>query len=96
MIVLGADMHKSSHTIAGVAAATGELLGDKTARVRTRGFGEVVHWARGLGADRVWALEELPACVGLLRAILDRARRACGPGPDAADGQLAAVESGAG
>ena len=58
MIVLGADMHKSSHTIAGVAAATGELLGDKTARVGTRGFCEVVHWARGLGADRVWALED--------------------------------------
>jgi hypothetical protein len=32
MIVLGADMHKSSHTIAAVAAATGEMLGDKTAR----------------------------------------------------------------
>jgi hypothetical protein len=30
MIVLGADMHKSSHTIAGIAAATGEMLGDKT------------------------------------------------------------------
>ena len=30
MIVLGADMHKSSHTIAAVAAGTGELLGDKT------------------------------------------------------------------
>jgi hypothetical protein len=29
MIVLGADLHKSSHTIAGVAAATGELLGKK-------------------------------------------------------------------
>jgi hypothetical protein len=30
MIVLGADMHKSSHTVAAVAASTGELLGDKT------------------------------------------------------------------
>src|SRR5215216_671766 len=58
MIVLGADMHKSSHTIAGIAAATGEMLGDKTARVGTRGFGEVLVWARGLGADRVWALED--------------------------------------
>jgi hypothetical protein len=47
MIVLGADMHKSSHTIAGIAAATGEMLGDKTARVGTRGFGEVLLWARG-------------------------------------------------
>jgi hypothetical protein len=30
MIVLGADMHKGSHTIAAVAARTGELLGDRT------------------------------------------------------------------
>ena len=52
MIVLGADMHKSSHTITGVAAATGEMLGDKTAKVGTRGFGEILYWARGLGADR--------------------------------------------
>ena len=38
MIVLGADMHKSSHTIAAVAAATGEMLDDKTAAVGARGF----------------------------------------------------------
>jgi hypothetical protein len=30
MIVLGADMHKRSHTIAAVAALTGELVGDRT------------------------------------------------------------------
>jgi hypothetical protein len=30
MIVLGADTHKRSHTIAAVAAATGEVLGEKT------------------------------------------------------------------
>jgi transposase len=58
MIVLGADMHKSSHTIAAVVAATGELLGDKTARVGMRGFVELVDWARGLGDKRVWALED--------------------------------------
>jgi hypothetical protein len=28
MIVLGADTHKRSHTIAAVAVATGELVGD--------------------------------------------------------------------
>ena len=28
MIVLGADMHKRSHTLAAVGASTGELLGD--------------------------------------------------------------------
>ena len=40
MIVLGADMHKSSHTIAAVGATTGELLGDKTIQVGDRGFAE--------------------------------------------------------
>ncbi len=39
MIVLGADTHKRSHTIAAVAAATGELLGEQT--VRSVGAGSV-------------------------------------------------------
>jgi hypothetical protein len=44
MIVLGAGMHKSSHTITGVAAATGEMLGDKTASVGARvKFRDVVY-----------------------------------------------------
>ena len=38
MIVVGADMHKSSHAIAVVVAATGELLADKTSSVGARGF----------------------------------------------------------
>jgi transposase len=58
MIVLGADMHKSSHTITGVAAATGEMLGDKTSSVGARGFDQVLQWARALGVERVWALED--------------------------------------
>src|SRR5215212_9770251 len=58
MIVLGADMHKSSHTLAAVAAATGEMLDEKTAAVGARGFDAVLRWARGLGPDRVWALED--------------------------------------
>jgi hypothetical protein len=33
MIVLGADTHKRSHAIAAVAATTGELLGEQTARL---------------------------------------------------------------
>ena len=46
MIVLGADMHKSSHTIAAVDAATGQVLGEKTIAVGARGFGALVLWAR--------------------------------------------------
>jgi transposase len=58
MIVLGADMHKRSHTIAAVVAATGELLDAQTVAVGDRGFLAAVDWARGLGEERVWALED--------------------------------------
>ena len=92
MIVLGADMHKSSHTLAAVAAATGEMLDEKTAAVGARGFDAVLRWARGLGPERVWALGGLPARVRVLRAVSDRSRRAGGSGADAADGQHAALE----
>ncbi len=52
MIVLGADMPKSSHTIAAVTASTGEMLADKTAAVGARGFDQVLQWARALGRER--------------------------------------------
>jgi hypothetical protein len=42
MIVLGADTHKRSHTIAGVGATTGELLGERTVQVRARGVRRAV------------------------------------------------------
>ena len=58
MIVLGADMHKGSHSIAAVAGETGELLDDKLVRVGERGFAAALEWARGLGGERVWALED--------------------------------------
>jgi len=58
MIVLGADMHKQSHTVAAVVAATGELRGDQTVRVGDDGFLALLNWARSLGERRVWALED--------------------------------------
>ena len=58
MMVLGADMHKRSHTIAAVAATTGELKGDKTIRVGDDGFLALLDWARALDGERVWALED--------------------------------------
>jgi hypothetical protein len=42
MMVLGADLHKGSHTVAAVEAATGELLGEKTIQVGARGL----EWTR--------------------------------------------------
>ena len=52
MIVLGADTHKRSHTIAAVAAGTGELRGERTVGVGAGGFADLLLWARGLGGER--------------------------------------------
>jgi transposase len=70
MIVLGADMHKGSHTVAAVAAGTGEVLGDKTVAVGERGFVAVLDWARSLGEERVWALEDCRHVSGSLERFL--------------------------
>ena len=58
MIVLGADTHKRSHSIAAVAAATGELLGEQTVQVGRRGFDALLRWraawtASGSGRLRI-------------------------------------------
>ena len=58
MIVLGADTHKCSHTVAAVAAPSGELLGEQTVAVGRGGFDALLRWARALDGERVWALED--------------------------------------
>jgi transposase len=70
MIVLGADTHKRSHTVAAVSAATGELVGEKTVQVGARGFASLVVWARGLGGERVWALEDCRHVAGSFERFL--------------------------
>ena len=52
MIVLGADTHKRSHTIAAVSAATGELLGEQTVEVGAKGFAVSQVPGRGVGEAR--------------------------------------------
>src|SRR5215210_7551644 len=70
MIVLGADMHKQTHTVAAIAAATGELRGEKTVQVGDDGFLALLDWARSLGAERVWALEDCRHVSGSLERFL--------------------------
>src|SRR6478609_2796796 len=70
MIVLGADTHKRSHTIAAVAAATGELLGEQTVAVGRRGFAGLLRWARAHDGERVWALEDCRHVSGSLERFL--------------------------
>jgi transposase len=76
VIVLGADSHKRSHTVAAVAAGTGELLGEQTVAVGRRGFGALLQWARGLDEDHVWALEDCRHVSGSLeRFLIERGER---------------------
>jgi transposase len=76
MIVLGADTHKRSHTIAAVSAATGELIGEQTVGVGAKGFAALVVWARELGSERVWAIEDCRHVSGSFeRFLIERGER---------------------
>src|SRR4051812_10647240 len=76
MIVLGADTHKRSHTIAAVSATTGELLGEQTVQSGAKGAAALLGWARSLGAERVWALEDCRHVSGSLeRFLIERGER---------------------
>jgi hypothetical protein len=89
MIVLGANTHTRSHTIAAVSAATGELIGEQTVQVGAKGFaalvvGVLARLRVGVGAGG------LPARLELVRAVSDRTRRAGSARDDEADGGRAA------
>lgn len=58
MIVIGADTHKSTHTLAAVEGQTGELLEELTAAVGKRGFAQMLDFGRSLAKERVWAIED--------------------------------------
>src|SRR3954465_13842541 len=76
MIVLGADTDGRSHTVAAVAATTGELRGEQTVQVGARGFDAVLGWARGVDDERVWALEDCRhVSGGLERFLIGRGER---------------------
>ncbi len=76
MIVLGADTHKRSHSLAAVAATTGELRGEQTVQVGQRGFDALLRWARGLDGERVWALEDCRHVSGSFeRFLIERGER---------------------
>ena len=76
MIVLGADTHKRSHTIAAVSAVSGELLGEQTVVSGAKGAAGLLKWARGLSDDRVWAIEDCRHVSGSLeRFLIERGER---------------------
>jgi transposase len=96
MIVIGADTHKHSHTVAAVDAVTGRALGDRTARARRRSFDDLLRWARGVGAERVWTIEDCRHVSGALeRFLLKRGERVVRVAPKLmADARRSARERG--
>lgn len=66
MIVIGVDPHKRMHTAAAVAAGSGEMLAERTVSALPAGELELCAWAAGLGAERLWALED---CRHLSRSL---------------------------
>jgi transposase len=70
MIVIGADTHKRSHTVAAVEAASGRVLGERTVSARQRSFDVLLSWARSHGAERVWAIEDCRHVSGALERFL--------------------------
>mgnify|MGYP003561659710 CR=1 FL=1 len=58
MIVIGADIHKSSHALAAVSGDGGTIAGELEIRADEAGHRAALCWARGLDAERVWAIED--------------------------------------
>ena len=72
MIVIGADTHKRSHTVAGVDGAIGRILAERTVKAKRRSFDDLLLWARALGTERVWAIEDCRHVSGALERFLLR------------------------
>jgi transposase len=58
MIVLGVDMHKRSHTLVALDAATGATRGQLTIPASDDGTLQALRFAAQLVGERVWALED--------------------------------------
>jgi transposase len=70
MMVLGCDPHKRSITCAAVEGSTGASRGVRAAGARAEGFDVLLVWARALGGERVWAIEDCRHVSGRLERFL--------------------------
>lgn len=71
MIVIGADTHKSTHTLAAVQAETGRIMATKTVSADVDGMLLAWRWSHTLGGgERVWALEDCRHVSGRLERCL--------------------------
>ena len=70
MIVIGADPHKAEHTLVAVDAGSGQLLGELSVNTKPDGMRRLRDWARALGAERVFAIEDCRQVSGSLERFL--------------------------
>jgi transposase len=76
VITIGIDPHKRSHTATAVNSATGELCDQLTVASDQAGHERLLEWARALGAERTFALEDCRHVSGRLeRELLARGER---------------------
>lgn len=58
MIVIGADVHKRTHTLAAVDGITGRQIAQREVQASDAGHLEAIRFAAGLGGEVVWAIED--------------------------------------
>jgi transposase len=70
MIVIGSDPHKASHMLAAIDVVTGEHRATHEARSCVDGMDGALRWARCLGGERVWAIEDCRHVSGRFERLL--------------------------
>ena len=70
MIVIAADTHKSTHSFSAVDYDNGRVEAERTLRADRAGMLETLRWGKGLGDERVWALEDCRHVSGRLERFL--------------------------
>ena len=86
MVVVGADVHKRTHTFVAVDEV-GEKLGEKVVAATTAGHHKALVWARKrFGAELVWGIEDCRHLSARLERDLLTSRSTGGAGPAEVDG----------
>lgn len=70
MIVTGIDPHMKTHTAVALDAATGARMGERTAACDAEGHDTLLLWARSLGEERIFAVEDCRHVSGSIERYL--------------------------
>src|ERR1035437_8362311 len=73
MIVIGADVHRSTHALAAVDASTGQLIAEREIVGREQGHLAAPRWAHNLDSELAWAMEACPVPARRLEQALGAA-----------------------